>query len=384
MSRKRKPVKLPNSYGSVLKMSNANRRRRPYMVRVTTGYETSPSGKTIQKRGIIGYAETREEGLQMLAKYHEKPYDLSRGNPTFREIYQDWSDEKFQEYTTSSINGYRAAYNSCTLIFEVPFRDLRVQDLQKVIDTCGKNYPTLKNIRILFNQLYGYAIKNNICSTNYSKYVDISKFKDRNPNKYDREPFSKEQINVLWAQKEDPYIQMILILTYTGVRVGELLELKKENVHLKEQYFDVVSSKTESGIRKVPIGTMILPMFKEWYESSKGPFVFHTKEGEHFLYRNYYDSYFNPFMERFGYDQTPHCCRHTCISLLAEAKVSPTYQKLIVGHKGAMSITESVYTHIDMKELVKAIDSMYYPENILKELRKAKDRPLKRRKEYER
>ncbi len=76
MSRKRKPVKLPNSYGSVLKMSNANRRRRPYMVRVTTGYETSPSGKTIQKRGIIGYAETREEGLQMLAKYHEKPYDL--------------------------------------------------------------------------------------------------------------------------------------------------------------------------------------------------------------------------------------------------------------------------------------------------------------------
>lgn len=127
-----------------------------------------------------------------------------------------------------------------------------------------------------------------------------------------------------------------------------------------------------------------LAMFREWYESSKGPYVFHTKEGEHFLYRNYYDSYFNPFMERFGYDQTPHCCRHTCISLLAEAKVSPTYQKLIVGHKGAMSITESVYTHIDMKELVKAIDSMYYPEDILKELKKAKDKSPKRRKEYER
>ena len=39
-------------------------------------------------------------------------------------------------------------------------------------------------------------------------------------------------------------------------------------------------------------------------------------------------------MVRFGYDQTPHCCRHTCVSLLATAQVSQTYQKLIVGHKG--------------------------------------------------
>ena len=53
-------------------------------------------------------------------------------------------------------------------------------------------------------------------------------------------------------------------------------------------------------------------------------------------------------MVQLGFDQTPHCCRHTCISLLAEAKVSPTYQKMIVGHKGAMSLTEKVYTHIDL------------------------------------
>ena len=27
-------------------------------------------------------------------------------------------------------------------------------DLQFVIDDCGKNYPTLKKIKVLFNQLY--------------------------------------------------------------------------------------------------------------------------------------------------------------------------------------------------------------------------------------
>ena len=44
--------------------------------------------------------------------------------------------------------------------------------------------------------------------------------------------------------------------------------------------------------------------------------------------------------------------------------LSPTFQKLIVGHKGAMNITEKVYTHIDMKLLVDAINSMYYPEHL--------------------
>ncbi len=54
----------------------------------------------------------------------------------------------------------------------------------------------------------------------------------------------------------------------------------------------------------------------------------------------------------------PHDTRHTCISLLAEAEVTPTYVKKIVGHKGAMSMTEKTYTHIDMKYLLDAINKI--------------------------
>lgn len=62
--------------------------------------------------------------------------------------------------------------------------------------------------------------------------------------------------------KEDKWYQIPLILIYTGLRIGELLELEKENINLEEQYFDVVKSKTESGIRRVPIADCILPFFK--------------------------------------------------------------------------------------------------------------------------
>lgn len=201
------------------------------------------------------------------------------------------------------------------------FKDLRLVDLQHVVDTCGKNYPTLQKLKVLFNQLYDYAIKNDICNKIYSEFVDIVRYKERNPNKYDRKKFSKDEIKRLWELRDDKYYQIVLMLIYNGLRISEFLDLKKVDVHLDEQYFDVVDSK-------------------------------------HFLYRNYYDSYFTPLMQNLNIEKTPHCCRHTCISLLAEAGVDQTIIKKIAGHSGFMSLTEKVYTHFDVQELVKAINQI--------------------------
>lgn len=63
-------------------------------------------------------------------------------------------------------------------------------------------------------------------------------------------------------------------------------------------------------------------------------------------------------MEQLGINRTPHCCRHTCISMLAEAGINQTIIKKIAGHSGAMTLTEKVYTHFDIKELVDAINEI--------------------------
>ena len=108
----------------------------------------------------------------------------------------------------------------------------------------------------------------------------------------------------------------------------------------------MISSKTENGIRKVPIADKVLPFYQAWFEDNpECEYLIHTPDGKHFQYRNYYDSYFHPLMEQLKIDRTPHCCRHTCISMLAEAGVDQTIIKKIVGHSGAMTLTEKVYTH---------------------------------------
>jgi integrase len=200
-------------------------------------------------------------------------------------------------------------------------------------------------------------LKNDICNKDYSTFVEITQYKDRNPNKHTRTKFTKEEVAKVWTMKEDKYYQIILMLLYNGTRISEFLDLKRENVHLEEQYFNVIDSKTENGIRKVPIADKLLPYYKDWYNSCPDcEYLLHTEDGKRFLYRNYYDSYWTPLVEQIGINRTPHCTRHTCISMLSEAGVQDTTIKKIVGHSGAMTLTEKVYTHLDMQVLVDAIN----------------------------
>ena len=258
----------------------------------------------------------------------------------------------------SNVHGYEASYKVCGMLYDRVFKDIRLADLQHVVDICGKNYPTLKKLKGLFNQLYEYAMKNDICNKDYFEYVDIQRYKDRNPDKRDHNKFTREEVNRLWEFKDQPYYQIVLMLIYTGCRISELLALKKENVNLKEQYFDVIASKTENGIRRVPIADKILPMFKTWYKGSPCEYLLYCPSGTGFDYRNYYDSYWTPVMESLGFDHKPHDTRHTCVSMLAEAQVEPTMIKKIVGHSGAMTLTERVYTHLDVKVLLEAINKI--------------------------
>ncbi|MGL5260647.1 MAG: tyrosine-type recombinase/integrase [Lachnospiraceae bacterium] len=79
----------------------------------------------------------------------------------------------------------------------------------------------------------------------------------------------------------------------------------------------------------------------------------------HFYFGTFMQKYVAIYMmEQLKIDRTPHCCRHTCISMLAEAGVDQTIIKKIVGHSGAMTLTEKVYTHFDIKELVDAINKI--------------------------
>ncbi len=347
-------MRLPNNYGNVSKLPG--NRRKPYRARITTGWIDLEDGRRKQQFKTIGYYETKEEGLIALANYHQNPYDLEASTITFAEIYDKWSAEHFPKVSQSNVQGYNAAYKLCGPLYDMRFVEIKRTHLQGIVDDCGKNYPTLKKLKILFNVLYKYAMQNDIVGKDYSQYVDIAQYKDRNPGKRDRTPFSSEEIETVWRWKDsNEYFSVILMMIYSGVRISELLNLKKENVNLSERWFDITASKTAAGIRKVPIAEKVFPFFEYWMNKNDSEYLISTPEGNHFIYRNYYDSYWTPLINQMGLDHKPHDTRHTCVSLLTTAGVKDKVIRKIVGHAG-QSITESVYTHFEMQELIDAIN----------------------------
>lgn len=350
-------MKLPNGYGSVVKMSG--RRRRPYCVRKTIGWEYDPTkDKMIQKYIVIGYAETRKAGMQMLSEYNSHSLDIQSHKATFEDVYKSWSAGKFSTVSASAVSAYQRAFRLCKPLHHRKMATLKLSDLQNLIDNCDKNFSNLKNIKILLSQLFVYAVKNDICDKNYARYVDTLKHKDKNPHKRTTGRISSEDITVLWQNEADIWCQTILMLIYNGCRIAEFLDLKKVDVHLEEQYFNVVSAKTENGVRCVPIADNVLPFYREWYSRCpESEYLISTSSGEHMKYGNYYNRHFIPTLHKHSFPPyTPHYTRHTTASLMADVGVDPTLQKKILGHAGAMSLTERVYTHPDIAVLVSAVN----------------------------
>lgn len=348
-------MKLPNGYGSVRKLSGT--RRRPYMVEKTdTWLIDKDTQKLKQKRSIIGYYATRAEALQALVDYNKQPYDITASKLTFAQVYALWSEKKYKDMPDKNTTGYKAAYKLCTALYNMPYKDIKLKDMQAVVDNSGKNTPTLRKLKTLLSQMADFAIVNEIISKdkNFVEYLNIN---TGNPNGRARTVFTAAEIATLWENVQyNIYLQIPLMLIYSGVRISELLQLKKCDVHLTEKWFYIAHSKTPAGVRVVPIADKTYSFFEFWYNHSTADTLLCTPDGAPLVYENYRDTYFDALLLPLNIKHLPHDTRHTCISMLAAKKVYPTTIKKIVGHAGAQTLTEKVYTHLDIQELLDAIN----------------------------
>ena len=378
-------MRLPNGFGNVSKLPG--KRRKPWRARKTTGWKyfdktTSlfiddvPKGFDPLERTddgnyryaskqvyiTIGYYETRQDAIQALAEYNKNPYDI-KPNVTFTEVYSKWSERKFEEVSRSNVNGYKAAYNLCSALYNMRFVDIKLSHLQGMVDSSGKNYPTLKKLKSMLSQVYDYAVMNDIIpkDKHIIEYLDIGT--PQKSNKHFR--FTDKEINTMWSwSKNNEYIQVMLMLIYTGVRPGELFNTKKSNVDMKERFFYIKKGKNNNAIRKVPIPDKVYPFFEHWMKKDSEylicqlngrEFRFDTNHGQ------YTDSYWKPLLLDMGIlnyvndqgesmEHTPDDTRHTFTTMWKEKKLDEAMRRKIQGHSGK-GIGEIVYTHFELLKL---------------------------------
>lgn len=344
-------MRLPNGYGTVYKLSG--KRRKPYIARRTIGW--GENGKQLLE--TVGYYPTKALALQALSEYNDSPYDLTLAKMTFAEVYKRWYKENFDEDSNkNTTRNYSVAYSSCVPLYDMAIGDIRGVHMQKILDNSPKGYQSVKRIRILFNQLFKYCMEKELVKRNYAEYLKVKS----DTTLTEKQAFSSEDIAVLWKNlNNNEYVKIVLVLVYCGVRISELLDLKKDDVNLEEQYFIVRESKTDAGRnRVVPIADKTLPFWKEFMANSQCDYAFTTVECNKLSYDNFKKRYWFPLMNELKMSHTPHETRHAFISQLVMRNQNQTIIKKIVGHKSIMNLTERVYTHVEIQELLNAVNSI--------------------------
>ena len=328
----------------------SGKRRKPWRVRVT---ENIVDGKQTYKN--IGYYATRVEAMNALSAYNSNPNIFDSNNITFSEIYDLWSEHKYKEISQSNINGYKAAYALCDKLKPMRMQDIKAAHLQEVADTCGKNYPSLRKLKVLMGQIFQYALQNDIVDKNYAEFVKLKKDEDES-YKLNRTPFTEKEIDTLWENHDrHEWIDTVLIQIYAGVRIGELLTIKSADVNIAEKYMRG-GSKTEAGKNRViPLHDRIIPLVEKRLADG-GNFLI-IKNNAAVSYFTYRDVYWKSVMEQLQMSHLPHDCRHTFASRADTAGMNKLCIKRIMGHASA-DITDKVYTHKDIAELVAEVNKL--------------------------
>lgn len=337
----RKTMKRANGTGTVYKLTD-KRRRRPWVAS--------------KNKVIIGYYDTKTAALEAIESLSGR--DLSaRYNMTYADAFKEWSAEHYRTVGESGKSSYQTAFaiNSVQLHGK-KMRDLRTPDYQACIDKLaadGRSQSTMEKLKQLFGQMSRWAVREEICTTDFAKFVKVPTQK-----KKEKEIFTEEDIKTLWSDSSSSATQVILIMIYTGVRIGELFSVPKSDVNIQDGYM-VGGEKTESGRdRIIPFPEKVMPFVVDMYKNARdgGKLIDgyrgKNKDPYNFRKREYY-----PTLDRLGIKRiTPHGTRHTYITRAIKQGVDMDELIRLVGHVD--KDTTKLYLHDEAETIRNMVKDM--------------------------
>ena len=328
----RKRSRRARGTGSVYKLTDGHRKR-PWAA--------------VRGGQYIGFYPTKSDALVALERVAGRELGASY-NYTVEQVYECWRAEHFPSLTAKGQEMYRLAWKRMDPIKGRKMREVRTADYQGIVNAmedAGLSTSSAQKVKQLAGQLSKWAMREDIITTNYAQFIRM--YADEPAV---REVFSDEEIELLRARDNEDTVKIILLLIYTGLRIGELFTLRRENIHLEERYL-VGGSKTKAGKnRTVPILPEAFPYLQYFWNTGEGELLISGYRGNRTA-NNFRKRDFDGALSALGITgKTPHITRHTFASLAVRAGVKPEALRAIIGHAN-YSTTVEIYAHANLPDL---------------------------------
>ena len=338
-----------NGFGSIVCLDKTGKKRRkPWAVRITTGWK---GGK--QQRKYVGYYKTQTEALVALAEYHKNGVDVDLSKLTLDEVWQRWIERlEKKQLSDSTMRTHKSAYTRLGKLLQMPMKDIKTVHLQNWMDGVDAKPGTKGKFKSTMSQLYDFAGQNDIVTKNYAKYIEVNGKVEKTGS-----IFTDDEIKLLWDNRDEVAARDLLILIYTGMRIGEMLQVHREHINFEEGYI-IGGNKTEAGKNRViPLHNKIIPLVKQ--QLGDNNWLVQSKRGVAMSYTSALER-FNKLFDKLGFTHKIHDTRKTAVSLMHTSGIPMETIRVIVGHSGK-GVTELVYLYKQPKELVEVINTIDIP-----------------------
>lgn len=389
MAKRKKHPNLPNGFGTIRFLGK--NRRRPYAAhppaapREEDGIYVRPKALCYCSTWYVAFAVLNAwragtyhpgdeaEYEQLLAGQDAGP-DLDgaiarlladggirRRGMTFEDVYLEWHEWKFGENAAKDLSvSARRIADMCHSLAEGihgrPAKDITPNDLQALINGAGKSQGTLAHFKTFLGQVFRYALDRGYVDKDPTGNLVI-------PGKAaaakEGNPFTADEVRMIWADRDDDTSGMLCILIYSGFRIGEVKGLAVD----MEAWSFTGGSKTRAGKgRVVPVHPCIRGLVKARMERD-GKLATVTDDA----FRKRMAARLAALGIETGQEEdrhTPHDCRHTFSALCERYEVREADRKRMLGHSLSKDVTNGVYGHRTLEDLAEQIVKIPAPDGL--------------------
>ncbi len=278
--------------------------------------------------------------------------------PDFREVSVDewlgeWVEAQRPHVSDSSIRTYSDARRRMTKALgkiksNAPLTELTTADVRTALGKIGEKVKAATANMDLraFRRALEAACGEGFITTNAAKTVRPLPTTDST----ERAPFTAEEVVKLIREAyNDEWRGLILMAAHTGLRMGDVLSLKTDNIEGDDIVIRPIKSKRSRSTIRIPLTPPVIG----WIGDRKGRFFPELSKKT----TSTHSTNFTRLMNKAGVarevtlpggikaSRSFHCLRHSFTSWLAEADVPSDVRRKLTGHKSAGM--HDLYTHHD-------------------------------------
>ncbi|MBW8060318.1 MAG: site-specific integrase [Solirubrobacterales bacterium] len=296
----------------------------------------------------------------------DEAYGISDRPDTLGDYFATWPERHPRSERTNATNEHRIGRVLDIEVEGIAFKDWPMRELRRrhalvlvdhMLRVQGRATTGVVGILRSLSAMAEDAITDEVADLNPFKGVRVRAGDPRAKKK--RRPirvFSFEEMH-RFAKAAGRYQAMVRVFTDTGMRLGEILPLRREDfdgetlkvVRTAHEGTILEGTKTDHGEqdagRTVPCPATLAWML-EAQINLNGPdcdLLFTTPTGRMWRERNFYRDLWKPTQQASGLDIRPHECRHSYITHLRAAGINDADLAEIAGHRVETMLAR--YTH---------------------------------------